>query len=175
MKKGLLNLILLVLVITNVALTAILVFAVVPAMNATADLVSKVAEAIDLEKEVKDQASDTISIDKTATFTFTDKMSILLKASENGDQNYAQFSITLTLNKDDEAYSKYKDKLSENEQLMRTEINRVLATYSADDLKDDTGKAKAATDIRDALRKLFNETEFIYSVGFSDFVIVPMK
>ena len=58
---------------------------------------------------------------------------------------------------------------------MRTEINRVLATYSADDLKDDTGKAKAATDIRDALRKLFNETEFIYSVGFSDFVIVPMK
>ena len=114
MKKGLLNLILLVLVITNVALTAILVFAVVPAMNATADLVSKVAEAIDLEKEVKDQASDTISIDKTATFTLTDKMSILLKASENGDQNYAQFSITLTLNKDDEAYSKYKDKLSEN-------------------------------------------------------------
>lgn len=50
MKKGLLNLILLVIVITNVALTAILVFAIVPAMNATSDLVNKVAQAIDLEK-----------------------------------------------------------------------------------------------------------------------------
>ena len=51
MKKGLINLILLVLVVTNVVLTAILVFAVVPAMNSTTDLVAKVAQAIDLEKE----------------------------------------------------------------------------------------------------------------------------
>lgn len=173
MKKGLLNLILLILVITNVALTAILVFAVVPAMNATSELVSKVAEAIDLEKELKDQASESISIDKTATFTFAEKMSILLKTSDNGKQNYAQFSITLTLNKDDEAYEKYKDTLADNEQLMRTEINRVVAGYTAEQLAAD--KTQVTNEIRDALRNLFNETEFIYSVGFSDFVTVPMN
>ena len=171
MKKGLVNLIILVLVVTNVALTAILVFAIVPAMNATSDLVTKVAEAIDLEKELKDQQSDILSIDKRATFTFTDKMSILLKPSEDGSQNYAQFSITLTMNKEDENYSKYEGKIADYENYMRTVINDVLAGYTAEQLS--ASKSNAALEIRDALRKLFNETEFIYEVGFSDFVILP--
>ena len=173
MKKGLINLILLVLMITNVALTAILVFAVVPAMNSTTDLVNKVAQAIDLEKELKDQKNETISIDKTDTYTFSEKMPILLKTSDNGEQNFAQVQVTLTLNKDDEAYSKYKDKLSENENLMMIEVNRVLSGYTAEQLSDPEIKEQATLAIRDALRDMFNETEFIYSVGFSSFVIVP--
>lgn len=173
MKKGLLNLILLVLVITNVALTAVLVFAIVPAMNSTTALVSKVAQAIDLEKELQDQKNETISIDKTATFTFAEKMTILLKASDNGDKNFAQIQVTLTLDTEDEAYSKYKDKLSEYENIMRIEVNRVLGGYNAEQLSNPEVKEQAAKEIRDALRDLFNETEFIYSVGFSSFVIVP--
>ena len=173
MKKGLINLILLVLMVTNVALTAILVFAVVPAMNSTTELVGKVAQAIDLEKELKDQKNETISIDKTDTYTFSEKMPILLKTSDNGDQNFAQVQVTLTLNKDDEAYSKYKDKLSENENLMMIEVNRVLSGYTAEQLSDPEIKEQATLAIRDALRDMFNETEFIYSVGFSSFVIVP--
>ena len=173
MKKGLLNLILLVLVITNVALTALLVFAIVPAMNSTTELVAKVARAIDLEKELQDQKNETISIDKTATFTFAEKMTILLKTSDNGDKNFAQIQVTLTLNTEDEAYPKYKDKLSEYENIMRIEVNRVLGGYNAEQLADPSVKEQAANEIRDALRDLFNETEFIYSVGFSSFVIVP--
>jgi flagellar basal body-associated protein FliL len=173
MKKGLINLILLVLMITNVALTAILVFAVVPAMNSTTELVGKVAKAIDLEKELKDQKNETISIDKTATYTFSEKMPILLKTSDNGDQNFAQIQVTLTLNTEDEAYKKYEGKLSENENLMMIEVNRVLGGYTAEQLSDAEIKEQATKEIRDALRDLFNETEFIYSVGFSSFVIVP--
>ena len=173
MKKGLINLILLVLMITNVALTAILVFAVVPAMNSTTELVGKVAKAIDLEKELKDQKNETISIDKTATYTFSEKMPILLKTSDNGDQNFAQIQVTLTLNTEDEAYKKYEGKLRENENLMMIEVNRVLGGYTAEQLSDAEIKDQATKEIRDALRDLFNETEFIYSVGFSSFVIVP--
>lgn len=173
MKKGLINLILLVLMITNVALTAILVFAVVPAMNSTTELVGKVAKAIDLEKELKDQKNETISIDKTATYTFSEKMPILLKTSDNGEQNFAQIQVTLTLNTEDEAYKKYEGKLSENENLMMIEVNRVLGGYTAEQLSDAEIKEQATKEIRDALRDLFNETEFIYSVGFSSFVIVP--
>ena len=173
MKKGLINLILLVLMITNVALTAILVFAVVPAMNSTTELVGKVAKAINLEKELKDQKNETISIDKTATYTFSEKMPILLKTSDNGDQNFAQIQVTLTLNTEDEAYKKYEGKLSENENLMMIEVNRVLGGYTAEQLSDAEIKDQATKEIRDALRDLFNETEFIYSVGFSSFVIVP--
>jgi flagellar basal body-associated protein FliL len=173
MKKGLINLILLVLMVTNVALTAILVFAVVPAMNSTTELVAKVAKAIDLEKELQDQKNETISIDKTDTYTFSEKMPILLKTSDNGDQNFAQVQVTLTLNKEDEAYSKYKGSLATNENLMMIEVNRILSGYTAEQLSDPQIKEQATLAIRDALRDLFNETEFIYSVGFSSFVIVP--
>lgn len=173
MKKGLINLILLVLVITNVALTAILVFAVVPAMNATSELVGKVADAIDLEKELKNQQSDTLSIEQTKIYTFTDKMSILLKPSSNGAQNYAQFKVVLTLNKEDEDFKDYEPQLATYEDLMRERVNTVMARYTAEELSGVGGKSQALIEIRDALRKLFDETEFIHSAGFSDFVIVP--
>ena len=150
-----------------------MVFAIVPAMNSTTELVSKVAQAIDLEKELKDQKNETISIDKTATFTFTEKMTILLNTSDNGDKNFAQVQVTLTLNTEDEAYPKYKDKLTDHENLMRIEVNRILSMYNAEQLSDPEIKEQAALEIRDALRDVFNETEFIYSVGFSSFVIVP--
>lgn len=173
MKKGLINLILLVLVITNVALTAVLVFAIVPAMNATSELVGKVAKAIDLEKEHMDQKNETISIDKTTTYTFAEKMTVLLKTSDNGDKNFAQIQVTLTLNKEAEGYDKYNDKLAENENLMRIEVNRILGGYNAEQLTDPEIKEQAANEIKEALRDMFNETEFVYSVGFSSFVIVP--
>ena len=173
MKKGLINLILLVLVITNVALTAILVFAVVPAMNATSDLVGKVADAIDLEKELKNQQSDTLSIDQTKIYTFTEKMSIILNPSKDGSKNYAQFKVVLTLNKEDENFKEYEPQLVTYEDLMRERVNTIMAGYTAEELTAAGGKAQALIEIRDALRKLFDETEFIYSAGFSEFVIVP--
>ena len=172
MKKGLLNLILLVLVITNVALTAILVFAIVSAMNATSDLVNKVAQAIDLEKELKDQASDTISIDQTESFTFTDKFSIELKASADGSRNFAQFQIILTLDKEDENYKKYKDQLKDKEQVMRSVISNVVAGHTAEELAQ-SNIPNVSLEVRKALRDMFNETEFIYSVNFSEIVTLP--
>ena len=45
--------------------------------------------------------------------------------------------------------------------------------YILEQLSDLDTKERATNEIRDALRDLFNETEFIYSVGFSSFVIVP--
>ena len=169
MKKGLLNLILLVLVITNVALTAILVFAIVPAMNSTTALVKKVAEAIDLEKELKDQQSDTISIDQTQTYSFTDVMTIRLKTAEDGSSHHARFKLTLVLNKEDEDFSVYEPKLATFEELMRSRVNDIMDNYTAKELT--TNKELIAIAVRDELRDLFDESEFIYSVGFSDLII----
>ncbi len=169
MKKGLLNLILLVLVITNVALTAILVFAIVPAMNSTTALVKKVAEAIDLEKELKDQQSDTISIDQTQTYTFTDVMTIRLKTEEDGTASHARFQLTLVLNKEHEDFDVYEPQLATFEELMRSRVNDVMDNYTATELT--TNKEQIAIAVRDELRNLFDESEFIYSVGFSDLII----
>lgn len=86
MKKGLFNIILLVLIVTNLVLTAIIGFAVVPAMKSSNAMVGKVAEAIDLEKEGQKQHTEDgkISIDNTDVFTFTDKFTVELNPGSDG-------------------------------------------------------------------------------------------
>jgi flagellar basal body-associated protein FliL len=168
MKKGLINIILVVLALTNIVLSAIIVFAVVPAMNSTTDLVSKVANAIDLEKEGQNQLADGLSIDSISTFTFTDNLLVSLKAGDDAKSHYASFKLTLTLNKDDESYSKYISKLKDNEELMKSEVNKIVSKYTKYEVENN--QEAILEEIVGSLRKLFNDTTFIYSAGFNNLV-----
>lgn len=170
MKKGLFNIILLVLLVTNIVLTAIIVFAVVPAMKNSNEMVGKVAAAIDLEKEGQTQhtESDQISIDDTDLFTFEDKFTVELNSGNDGKNHIAVFKLTLTLDKSNEDYSKYKSKLSDYEELMRTKISSIVSKYNETEVVNN--KDQILEEIRDALRGMYNNSSFIYSVGFSDFM-----
>ncbi len=168
MKKGHINLIILVLALMNIILTSVIVFAVVPAMNSTTALVEKIASAIDLEKEAKQQYTDGISIDSVVTYSFEEKMTVTLKAGDNGKTNYAQFSVVMTLNKDDEDYETYKKKLSSNEKLMRSTVEDVIKQYTKTELENNRDIIEE--EVAEALRKMYNETDFIYEVSLSDLV-----
>ena len=168
MKKGLMNTLILVLCVMNIILTSVIVFAVVPAMNSTTELVKKIASAIDLEKEAKKQYTDGISIDSVVTYSFKEKMTVTLKASENGKSNYAQFSVVMTLNKEDENYEKYKDKLSSNEKLMRSAVEDVIKQYTKTELLNNRDAIEEEVTL--ALRKMYNETEFIYEVSLGELI-----
>lgn len=168
MKKGIINIILLVLVLTNVILSAIIVFAVVPALNSANDLVGKVAEAIDLEKECNDQYSDTISIDSVVVYNFEEKVTVALKGNSDNDVHYAQFGVTLSLNKDDESYEKYKDKLSANENLMKSTITNVMRQYTTTEIQNN--QEAILEEITMELRELYNNTTFIYETAFVNIV-----
>lgn len=168
MKKGLINIILLVLLLANLVLTGILVFAVVPAMNSNQELIAKVAGAIDLEKEGKNQYGEGLSIDDIDTFTFTDKILVGLKQGQDGGSHYVSFKLTLTLDKNHEDYGTYIDKLAENEALMKSEINKVVSKYTKYEVENN--QDAVLNEVVKSLRKLFNESKFIYSAGFSDFV-----
>lgn len=159
MKKGQINTIILVLSLMNIILTSVIVFAVVPAMNSTTALVNKIAGAIDLEKEGKKQYTEGISIDNVVTYSFNDKMTVTLKAAENGKSGYAQFSVVMTLNKEDENYDKYKDKLSDNEKLMRSTVEDVVKQYTKTELENNRDIIEE--EVAEALRKMYNETDFI--------------
>jgi recombinational DNA repair ATPase RecF len=100
MKKGLINIIILVLLITNVVLTATMAFAIIPAMNSVTSLVKKVAEGIDLQKEASSD-SDIIGIDDMETYTFEQKITANLKNGSDNKTHYVSVKITLTLNKKD--------------------------------------------------------------------------
>lgn len=168
MKKGLINIILLVLAITNVILTAIMVFAIVPAMNSTNNLVSKVASAIDLEKEGQKEYTDGISINNLETYDFSDKITVALNGSSDNNVHYAQFGITLSLDKEGEGYSEYHNKLTENEKLMTSAIANVVSKYTISEIQDN--KQVILQEITAELRKLYNNTTFIYETSFVNIV-----
>lgn len=168
MKKGLINIILLVLAVTNIILTAIMVFAIVPAMNSTSELVSKVATAINLEKEGKEQYSDSISIDNLVTYDFTDKITVALNGSTDNNVHYAQFGITLSLDKKGEGYDDYKNKLTENEKLMTSTISSVVSKYTTTEIQNN--QKVILQEITSALRELYNNTTFIYETSFVNIV-----
>ncbi len=168
MKKGTINILTLVLCLMNIVLTSVIVFAVVPAMNSTTALVNKIASAIDLEKEAKQQYTDGISIDSVKSYSFEEKMTITLKADANGKASYAQFSVVMTLNTEDENYEKYEGTLSDNEKLMRSTVEDVVKQYTASELNNNIEIIEE--EVTEALRKMYNETEFIYDVSLSDLV-----
>lgn len=167
MKKGLINIIIVILSLTNIILSAIIVFAVVPAMNSTSDLVNKVAEAINLEKEGNNDVSE-LTIEDIDTFTFTDSLLVSLKAGEDGKAHYASFKLTLTLNKSDEAYGKYVETLKTSEELMKSKINAIVSKYTKFEVENN--QQAILDEIVKELRALFNNTTFIYNAGWSEFV-----
>lgn len=164
MKKGLINIILLVLTITNIILTAIVVFAIVPAMNDTSDLVSKVASAIDLEKEGNSQLTDGISIDNLVVHNFAEKVTVALKGSENNAVHYAQFGVTLSLDKTAEGYDDYKGKLTTNEPIMTKEIQNIVSKYTISEIQNN--QTAILQEITLKLREMYNNTKFIYETSF---------
>lgn len=169
MKKGLINIILLVLAVTNIILTAIVVFAIVPAMNNSNDLVKKVATAIDLEKEGNSQYTDKISIDDLVTHDFSDKLTVAL----NEDKKYASFGVTLSLNKKDESYEKHNEKLEKNENLMKSTISNIVSKYTESEFLKN--QEAILQEITISLREMYNNTTFIYDTSFVDVVTASTK
>ncbi len=164
MKKGLLNIILLVLTLTNIILTAIMVFTIVPAMKNTNALVSDVAEAIDLEKEGNSQYTDGISIDDLVVYEFANKVTVALSGSSNNDVHYAQFGVTLSLDKKADGYDKYKDSLVTNETIMTKTIQDVVSKYTVSEIQNN--QKAILQEITLKLREMYNNTRFIYETSF---------
>lgn len=168
MKKGILNFLIIILLITNIALTAIIVFAVVPAMNSSNALVKKVAEAIDLQKSVtKDEGN--VSIENMENYLFENVIRANLKPGSDGRSHYVAVKVILILDKTDEGYKKYKSKIAENEQFITSSIINILEGYTEDNIIE--SKQDILNEILLDLREFFNNTSFINSVSFSEFII----
>lgn len=168
MKKGILNIIIIVLLITNIVLSSIIVFAVVPAMNATSKLVSKVAEAIDLQKDVITDSGE-VNIDKLEYYTIESKITTNLKMGADSKTHYVQVKVILTLDTENEGYSRYKDKIKGNEEIIKSKIGNILSQYSSDNVSEN--KENIQNEICKELQAYFNNTKFIYAVSFSEFIV----
>jgi len=168
MKKGLINIILIVLTLTNVILTAIVVFSVVPAMKQVSSLVGKVASAIDLQKDVAEDSGN-VSVSDLTNYTLEDKITVNLAAGKDSKTHYAQVQITLVLNTKSDDYSTYKSQIASKEENIKAIVIDLLSTYTVDNVVEE--KSNIEDELLTLLQAYFDNTTFIYDVQFSGFTV----
>ena len=85
MKKSLLNIIMIVLVLTNTILTTIMLFVVVPGMQDSNRIIKKVAQAVNLELDTREIDVSDVPLDECETFDLETKLTIALKKGSDGN------------------------------------------------------------------------------------------
>jgi len=168
MKKGLINIIILILLITNIVLTAIMVFSIVPAMNASNKLITKVAEAIDLQQDASKEQGN-LSIEDMDNFVMEQKITANLRTGADNKSHYVVVKVILTLDKSDDGYAKYRPKIESYEELITSKVIDIISGYTNDNITD--YKQDILKEICLELREFFNNSKFIHSVSFSEFII----
>lgn len=164
MKKSLLNIITLVLIITNTILTAVMVFVVVPSMQDSNRIVKKVAQAINLElDDAKRVDLSNISLDQCESYDLETKLTVSLKKGSDGKEHYAVVYPTLLLYKNASNYSKDLATLTEKKAIATQHIQEVIQKYTATELHSnpDAVREEALKD----LREVFG-SDFIVEVIF---------
>lgn len=166
MKKSIINIITLVLVLTNTILTAIMVVVVIQSMNSSNALISKVAQSIDLEKAGEEETE--LSINDTETYDPDAKLTIKLKESGDGKEHYAVIYPQLKLNKKDKDYEKLSKTLDGYKGDITQCVQDVVQQYTAEELQSNPEQVRE--DILVQLREMF-DSEFIIGVIFSSTTI----
>lgn len=164
MRKSLLNIIILILVITNTVLTAIMVFVVVPSMQDSNAVIKKVAQAINLElKEEDDVDLSNLPLEDCVTYDLDKKLTVSLKKGADGKDHYAVIYPALLLYKHHEDYDKYADTIEEKKAVITQHIEDVVKQYTATELQ--TNPEAIRQEILKDLQNLY-DSDFIVQVIF---------
>ncbi len=164
MKKSLLNIILLVLVLTNTVLTGILVFVLIKPMQDTNNLVNKICKVLDLELDEKEDVNVAdIPIEELEYYTLDEKLTIQLKNGADGAKHYAVVYPSLALYTKDDDYSKYYSGLEKQKAVITQHIQDIIQqhTYSEMLSNPEIIRKEAVED----LQKLY-DSKFIVEVIF---------
>lgn len=169
MKKNLISVIILALLIVNIVLTAIMMFSVTGTARKTSALVDNITRALNLELTARgDSAVTAVPMSDIATYDIAE-MTIELKRSEGDeDPHYFVGSITLSMNTKDKDYKTYGEAMESRESLIKSEITDVISNYTAEEARDNQDMIKG--EILERIQTMF-ESEFIFSVAFSDIII----
>ncbi len=175
MKKNLLSIIILALLIVNIAMTGIMLFSVMTTNAQSAKLISDIAAALELEASggsgggFSGSASGTVAATDVATFGFTgdDKLTINLRAGEDGKSHYMVVEVVFSMNKASEDYATLgtDDQIASMKELVKSKVTSTLASYSIEELQSGADEL-ARESILEQVQELFG-SNFIYDVSFS--------
>jgi flagellar FliL protein len=175
MKKNLLSIIILALLIVNLGMTGFMMLSVMTTNSQTAKLISDIAAALELEANggtsggFSGSASGVVAVTDVATFGYTgdDKLTIALKAGEDGKQHYMVVEVVFSMNKASADYATLgtEESLASMRELVKSKVTNTLAGYTMEELQ--SGKDEEAREsILEQVQELFG-SNFIYEVSFS--------
>lgn len=172
MKKNLLSVLILVLLIVNIALTAVMMISVTGTNKKTADFVTEVAAALRLEIYSPGGTAVTdVPISDTDTYVLTE-MTIPLAASVNEDgtvspkQNYIMFTPSLLQNTKHEDYKKMggADNMAAADSIVKDIINDVVGQYTLEEVRQNFDGIK-----EEILKEIQNKfgSNFVYRIAIN--------
>lgn len=175
MKKNLLSIIILALLIVNLGMTGFMLLSVMTTNSQTAALISDIAAALELEANggatggFSGSASGNVSVTDVATFGFTgdDKLTINLKAGEDGKSHFMVVEVVFSMNKASADYATLgsEEQLASMRELVKSKVTNTLASYSIEELQSGSDELARET-ILEEVQELFG-SNFIYDVSFS--------
>lgn len=167
MKKNLLSILILVLLLVNIALTAVMMINVTGTNQKTADLVTSIATVMNLELyEPGGGLTGDVALSDTETYDMEDFTVALALSEGDSTQHYIVFDLSLLQNTKDEDYETLggSENLSAREKIIRSEVESVIGNYTIEDCQSDL--SGISDEILEAIQNLYGSA-FIYKIAFS--------
>ena len=169
MKKNILTVIIAALIGLNVVLTTLIVFVMVPSMSKVNNLVSDVASIIDLDLQKDQENGKNVSIEDTDVYNLESSIKANCKKAAGDDASHyaAVESVSITLNKKADDYSKLNEMLESRKNYIIEIITDALSSRTMDEANGNRDAIKE--EILEKLQKEFN-TKCIIGVSMGSLV-----
>lgn len=170
MKKNLLSVLILVLLVVNIAMTAVMMISVTGTNKKTADLITSIATVLNLELyNPGGVAVQDVPLSETNVYDIPGSMTIPLKRAVAADgteskQAYIVFEISLLMNTKHEEYKNYSETISDWESVIKDAITSVVSSHTEAECRADFDEVR--DEILAAIQKLF-QSDFIYKVAIN--------
>lgn len=176
MKKNLLSVLILVLLIVNIALTAVMMISVTGTNKKTADLVTSIATVLNLELySPGGVAVADVPLSETETYVMAEMMIPLAASTVVGQdgnvsvstkQVYIVFTPSLLQNTEHKDYKKLggEENMAAADSLIQDAINSVVGTHTLEDCQNNFEDIRE--EILREVQKLF-DSDFIYKIAIS--------
>ncbi len=170
MKKNLLSVLILVLLVVNIAMTAVMMSSVIGTNRKTAELITSVATVLNLELyNPGGEAVTEVPLSETAIHDIAGKMTIPLKTTVGADgkeskQAYIVFEFSLLMNTKHEDYATYSETIGSWESVVKDAVTSVVTSHTEAECRGDFEGVRE--EILESIQQLF-QSDFIYKVAIT--------
>lgn len=175
MKKNLLSVLILVLLVVDIALTAVMMISITGTNKKTAELVTSIATVMNLELYSPGGVSVAdVPISETETYDLDELMIPLAMSVTTGEdgqvsgskQSYIIFTLSLFQNTKHEDYKDMggEENLAAYESQIKDIVNTVVGSHTLEDCQNDFDSIR--DEILQGIQRLFG-SNFIYKIGIS--------